>query len=234
MAGSHGTLGVLTEIGFKVLPAPEATARLVLRGLDDRAAVDAMSDALGSPYDVSGAAHLPDGDGNEDSALTMIRLEGLEGSVSYRTQALKDRLSRLRLGDVEVAADGAALWRQVRDAEPLAARAGAAWRVSTRPSDAPALVEAVRSAAPLRAVFYDWGGGLAWLLIDEEGDAGAAAIRAATGRLGGHATLVRASAATRAAIEVFEPEPPSLARISAGLRARFDPAGILNPGRMRA
>ena len=233
MAGSHGTLGVLTEIAFKVLPAPKATATLLLRDLADRAAVAAMSDALGSPYDVSGAAHLPDrlaGDG----ALTMIRLEGLERSVAYREQALKDRLARARPGGVEIASDGAALWRRVRNAEPFAGRAGAVWRVSVRPSDGPALVEAVRAAAPLLSAFYDWGGGLIWLLTEEEGDAGAAAIRAETRRLGGHATLVRASASTRAAVEVFEPEPALLARVSAGLRARFDPAGILNPGRMRA
>ena len=234
MAGSHGTLGVLSEIGFKVLPAPEATATVLLHGLDDRAAVEAMSDALGSPYDVSGAAHLPDGDGAEGGAVTMIRVEGLEGSVAYRAQALKDRLARFRAEAIEIASDGAALWRRVRDAEPFAGRAGAVWRVSTKPSEGPALVEAVRAGAPLIGVFYDWGGGLIWLLVAEEGNASAAAIRAETGRRGGHATLVRASAPTRAAVEVFEPEPGALARISAGLRAKFDPAGILNPGRMRA
>ena len=238
MAGSHGTLGVLTEMGFRVLPAPEATATLVLRGLDDRAAVEVMSDALGSPYDVSGAAHLPDGPGPEgadgDGPATLIRLEGLKGSVAYRARELRDRLARLRPGAIETTPDGAALWRRVRDAEPFAGRGGAVWRVSMRPSDGPALVEAVRAGAPLLAAFYDWGGGLVWLLLEEAGDAGAAVIRAETRRLGGHGTLVRASAATRAAVDVFEPEPAPLARISAGLRARFDPAGILNPGRMRA
>ena len=233
MAGSHGTLGVLTEVGFKVLPAPEATATLLLHGLADRAAVEAMSDALVSPFDVSGAAHLPDGSG-PDGATTMIRVEGMAGSVAYRAGALKGRLARFRAGEIEITPDGAPLWRQVRDAEPFAGRDGAVWRVSARPSDGPALVATLRETLPLRAAFYDWGGGLVWLLVPDEGDAGAAAIRRETGRHGGHATLVRASAATRAAVEVFEPEPAPLARIAAGLRARFDPAGILNPGRMRA
>jgi glycolate oxidase FAD binding subunit len=164
----------------------------------------------------------------------MIRLEGLEGSVAHRARALKDRLARFRAEAIEAAADGAALWGQVRDAAPFARREGAVWRVSVRPSDGPALVEALRASVPLAAAFYDCGGGLVWLLAGEAGDAGAAAIRGETARLGGHATLVRASAATRAAVEVFQPEPGPLARISGGLRARFDPAGILNPGRMRA
>jgi len=59
-------------------------------------------------------------------------------------------------------------------------------------------------------------------------------IREATAALGGHATLVRAADETRRAVAVFEPEPAPLAAISAGLRARFDPHAVLNPGRMRA
>jgi glycolate oxidase FAD binding subunit len=231
MAGSHGTLGVLSEIGFKVLPAPEATGTVLLHGLDDATAVTAMSDALGSPYDVAGAAHLPDGD---RGAVTMIRVEGLAGSVAYRTGELQKRLARFGPAQIDTAPDGTAAWRRVRDAEAFAGCDGAVWRVSVRPSDGPALTAAVRGATRLSAAFYDWGGGLIWLLVEETGDAGAAVIRAQTGRLGGHATLVRASAATRAAIEVFEPEPAPLARVSAGLRAKFDPHGILNPGRMRA
>lgn len=231
MAGSWGTLGVLSEVGFKVLPAPEATETVLLHGLDDAAAVAAMADALGSPFDVAGAAHLPD---DADGPLTMIRVEGLAGSVAYRTGELKKRLARFRPNGIDNAPDGAAAWKRVRDAEELAGRKGAVWRVSVRPSDGPAMVSAVRAAASVMAVFYDWGGGLIWLLVAEEGDAGAAGIRAETARLGGHATLVRASAATRASIEVFEPEPAPLARISAGLREKFDPHGILNPGRMRA
>ena len=231
LAGSHGTLGVLSEVGFKVLPAPETTATVLLHGLDDATAVAAMSDALGSPYDVAGAAHLPDTDGGP---VTMIRVEGLAGSVAYRTDELKKRLARFRPAGIDAAPDAAAAWAGVRDVEAFAGRDGAVWRVSVRPSDAPAVVAAVRDAAPLAGAFYDWGGGLIWLLVDETGDAGAAAVRAQTARLGGHATLVRARAPTRAAVEVFEPEPAPLARISAGLREKFDPHGILNPGRMRA
>ena len=231
MAGSWGTLGVLSEIGFKVLPAPEATETVLLHGLDDAAAVAAMADALGSPFDVAGAAHLPDG---AEGPLTMIRVEGLAGSVAYRSGELMTRLARFRPAGIDKAPDGAAAWRRVRDAEAFAGREGVVWRISVRPSDGPAVVSAIRAAASVGSVFYDWGGALIWFMLAEEGDAGAAAIRAETARLGGHATLVRASAATRAATEVFEPEPAALARISAGLREKFDPHGILNPGRMRA
>src|SRR5580658_7852023 len=59
LAGSWGTLAVMTEVTLKVMPKPESERTLVLRGLDDIAANRAMTAALGSPFDVSGAAHVP-------------------------------------------------------------------------------------------------------------------------------------------------------------------------------
>jgi glycolate oxidase FAD binding subunit len=231
MAGSYGTLGVLSEISFKVLPAPKSTAVLLFTGLDDTQAIAAMSDALGSPYDVSSAAHLPVGlDGDP---LTMIRLEGLDASVEYRAAALAAHLAPHGTPEVERdPAKTAAGWRYIRDVEVCAGREGAVWRLSVKPGDAPGLVDGLRAAGMVDGVVYDWGGGLVWLLVAEAGDAQAIAIRAAMAEVGGHATLIRASAATRAAIAVLQPEPEPLARISAGLRARFDPKGILNPGRI--
>jgi glycolate oxidase FAD binding subunit len=82
----------------------------------------------------------------------------------------------------------------------------------------------------------DWGGGLVWLAVpgsdDAVGDGGAAAIRAALGPQGGHATLISGSAALRSAVAVFEPQEGALAAVSARVKASFDPRRILNPGRM--
>ena len=78
-------------------------------------------------------------------------------------------------------------------------------------------------------VIYDWAGGLLWVLAPEELD-----VRKAMAGVAGHATLVRASPEAKARWGVFHPEPPAVAALSAGLRVRFDPAGILNPGRMGA
>lgn len=227
MAGQYGTLGVLTEIAFKVLPAPQATVTLTARDLPDRAAVEALSRALGSPYDVAGAAHL-DASTAGGTAETYLRIEGLTRSAAYRTGKLLEVLG----AGWDVAPDPTAPWQAIRDVVPFADREGAVWRVSVKPTDGPALVENLLTAGLDVAALYDWGGGLVWLLAPEDGDAGARTIRDQTAALGGHATLIRATAATRAAVDVFEPEPPVVARLSAGLRAKFDPHGILNPGRM--
>ncbi|MDF0603117.1 glycolate oxidase subunit GlcE [Psychromarinibacter sp. C21-152] len=227
MAGSWGTLGVLTEVSLKVLAGPEAEATLVARGLNDAEAVAALCRALGTPFDVSGAAHL--GDGVADGPRTQVRVEGMASSVVYRVERLLAELP----GFVAVeGAESAKLWREVRDVTPFAGEAGAVWRVSVKPTDGPALTAALRAAGLAHRALYDWGGGLVWLLVPEDGDAGAGAVRDAVAARGGHATLVRASEAVRAEVPVFQPEPGPLAAIGAGLRARFDPRGILNPGLM--
>jgi glycolate oxidase FAD binding subunit len=220
MAGSHGTLGVLTEVAFKVLPKPETSALISVAGLGPDRAVEAMSAALTSPYDVTGAAHLAGG-----TARTMIRVEGFEGSVSYRAGRLKDLLGTF--GEVDVSLDDKAnsqAWIDVRDVKLVARGEGDVWRISVKPSDGPAVIKSLPSGA---AVQMDWGGGLVWARVPSGTD-----VRKGLRGIEGHATLVRADEATKARLGVFQPEQPALAAISKGLRAKFDPHGILNPGRM--
>lgn len=232
MCGAHGTLGVITEVAFKVQPVAAADLTVAVEGLSCADGIAALSAALTSPFSVTGAAHLPAGlDG--DAALTILRVEGMERQAGYRAGRVAELLAVF--GNVR-RIDGEAhrgLWQGMRDAMALAARGGAIWRVALRPSDAPKLAEVVRERLA-GEICYDWGGGLAWLRVADSGDAGARVIRETIARLGGHATLIRAPEATRSSVEVFSPEPDPLARISAGLRERFDPRGILNPGRMRA
>ena len=87
---------------------------------------------------------------------------------------------------------------------------------------------------PTAEAFYDWSGGLVWLEVPPSADAGAADIRRAVAVHGGHATLVRAEPAVRAVVEVFQPLTPAIERLTRGLKSAFDPAGLLNPGRMYA
>ena len=228
LAGSYGTLAALTEITIKVLPRPEATRTLVIIGLDDEAARRAMSAALASSHEVSGAAHLP-ATVSRDGARTLLRLEGPEPSVVARAAALRHDLASF--GAIELLDEAASqdAWRAVRDVAPLAAQADrAVWRVSVAPTDGPALAAAVARTLDAR-YFFDWGGGLVWLAVKGE-DGGAAAVRAAL--RSGHATLVRASDAVRASVPVFQPQAEPLAALNARVKAQFDPLRILNRGRM--
>jgi glycolate oxidase FAD binding subunit len=229
LTGSHGTLGVLTEITVKILPAPESTGSLVIRGLDAARGVAALSAALGSPYGISGAAWLPDLNG---TSATVIRMEEFPTSVTYRLGRLATDLAAF--GAAETLDDTAsrAVWTAIRNVTPITVAAGeAVWLVSTRPSRGPLLLAAAEAAGARG--FLDWGGGRLWLA--GPGTAALhAAIAAAVRVQGGTWTLMRAPESLRAASDVVPPEAPALAAITRRVKAAMDPAGILNPGRIYA
>lgn len=232
MCGAYGTLGVITEIGLKVMPKSEIVKTVAIAGLSDGKAISALAAALAMPCDVSAAAHLPDTVSRElgfSDAATLLRVEGFETQAAYRIERLIEALAAF--GAVaEIHSDP---WVAIRDVMMFAGDDRAVWRISMKATDAPLLVASLREQIDVEA-FYDWGGGLVWLACEEGRDASAVAIRKTLAGFGGHATLMRASDAVRAAVPVFEPEIAPIATLSAGLKSRFDPAGILNPGRMRA
>lgn len=221
MANSWGTLAALTSVTFKVLPRPETEETVVLDGLDDREAVAAMSLAMQSPCEVSGAAHVP-GEG------TCLRLEGIAASVAYRRDLLARALGRpVR---VLAAPTSQARWAAIRDVTRFAdAPDRLVWRLSLTPSEAPDAVARIRQQIDARH-YYDWAGGLVWLDIPYTDDASAALVRGAIGS--GHALLFRAPRELRAAVAVFQPQPPALAALASRVKAALDPRHLLNPGRM--
>lgn len=221
LAGSYGTLGVLTEVIFKVLPRPATAETLFLDGVTPATAVRLMCAALGSPAAPSGAAWVSDGTGG--TGCLGLRVEGLAVSVATRTLALRGSVAGLAGARSGELAEAAAFWRAVADVAPFAAVAGDVWRLALRPTDAPALLDRA-GAGP---AILDQGGATLWLLRPEGQD-----LRARLGAFAGHATLVRATPETRAAIRPFPPQPPAVEALARGLRARFDPRAILNPGLM--
>lgn len=235
LTGAHGTLGVLTEVTLKVLPAAEAAATLAVRVPELAVGVAALSAALGSPYGVSGAALLPDGHDalGLDGPVALIRIEDFSESVAYRLGRLRADLARFGEASMLDGAPSRALWRGVRDAVPLGAAADdAVWRLSVAPSRASAAAAALRAAFAAK-LLLDWGGGLLWVAGPATAAAHGAVVQAAAAA-GGSFTLFRAPESLAAAVAVMPEEPPALAALGRRVKAVLDPAGILNPGRMRA
>ena len=242
LTGSWGTLSVVTEVTFKVLPKPEETNTLVLFGLEDGIAAEAMATAMGTPQEVTSAAHVPadlvprlhaaqlSGVGR---ALTLLRLENFGRFLPARVEKLKTALAPY--GDSHVLPDAAsrALWNELRQVSVLQGSDAPLWRISVAPLQGPKVVGEIRRHMPVNA-FYDWGGGLVWLEVPGADDAGATDIRRVLARTSGHATLVRAAPHIRRTVDVFQPLDPGVARLTAGIKETFDPTGILNPGRMYA
>ena len=244
MAGSWGTLGVVTDLTVRALPAPERTRTVLVFGLDDGRGLKALRAALATPHEVSAAAHLPAAIAARSGvsyimeagvAVSAVRVEGFGLSAEARCVALRDALGAF--GPVEElhSKNSGTLWREVRDVAPFAAdTAPQVWRLSLTPDKGASVVAQIAGVVLGAEAFYDWGGGLVWLALPARDDAAASVVRGAVDEAGGHALLVRASEKVRRNTAVFHPQPAALAALSARLKRGFDPDGVLNPGRMVA
>jgi glycolate oxidase FAD binding subunit len=241
IAGSFGTLAAMTELTVRALPAPEETRTVVVLGLDDSAGVRAMTTALSSAFEVSGAVHLPAEIAAGSSvgaivsagaAATLLRLEGTAPSVSFRAAELGRLLQALGPLMTLDMPESIAAWREVRDVAYFVAHPDRQiWRLSVPPAAGAKVVEQILDRLVGHA-FYDWGGGLIWLALAVSADAGEPVVRGAVHLARGHATLIRAAAEVRARVSVFQPQPPALAALTQRVKQGFDPGRVLNPGRM--
>jgi glycolate oxidase FAD binding subunit len=244
LAGSWGTLAVMTDVTIKTLPKAETEETVLVLNLDDAAAGKAMTAATGSYGDVSAAAHLPArlaeriaATAAGHAAVTAFRLEGVAPSVAQRKAVLEKLVAPF--GALTALGEQAsrAFWRSVRDVTPFAAAGPGGrrdlWRISTAPTEGAAVGRALANEADAE-ILYDWAGGLVWAALPAADDAQAPLVRATVAASGGHATLIRAPAAVRAAVDVFSPEPAPLAALTDRVRKSFDPQGVLNPGRVWA
>jgi glycolate oxidase FAD binding subunit len=214
LAGSWGTLAVLTEVTIRVAPAPELDRTLVIAGGSVGECLAQIGQAMRSAHDVSAAAVDPD-------RGSLLRLEGFAASVEARTRAL---CAELRCDTAAVLEGDFSrdCWHAVASGAALAESA-VVWRISVAASNALAVLERLEPDRYL----LDWGGGL--ILAGYE-TVDAARVRGAF--TDGHALLLKAPRAARATAAVFQPQPPGVAAVAARLRSAFDPRGILSPGRM--
>jgi glycolate oxidase FAD binding subunit len=244
MAGSWGTLAAMTDVTIKVLPRAETVETVLVFGLDDATAVRAMTAAMGSPCDVSAAAHLPATAAAcvavaaiaGATAVTALRLEGVAPSVRHRRAMLESLLQPFGTLAALDADASVAFWQAVRDVTPFAASGQAddrvLWRLSTAPAQAAACAARIAAESDA-ALMFDWAGGLIWAALRPTDGAGATVVRDALAG-SGHATLIRAPAAVRAAVDVFPPQEAAVAALGKRVKDGFDPRSILNPGRMWA
>ncbi len=223
MAGSWGQIAVLTELTLKVVPRPHSAATIALYGLSPTAAISAMADAVGSPFAVAAAAHIPAQSECGRAGITALRLEGFPESVGARVARMRERLADF--GDAAHMTEDAAqtFWSAIRDAE-LMRGAETVWRAHIAPSRAAELAKALSGCGI--CWLFDWAGALIWAGAPASTD-----VRAIVEPFGGHATLLRAPLEVRKAYPARHPEPPGVAALCARLKQAFDPAHILDPAR---
>ncbi len=229
LAGSWGTLGVITEVSLKVLPVPPGEATLACSGLPQSTALELLNRWGGQPLPLNASAWLREPGGGADSERLYLRLRGAVAAVESAITRMGADARALGAQLEMVAADQARDdWRASGEQTlpfftPPAAD-HCLWRLSV-PQTAPVLDLPYQS-------YIEWQGAQRWLWAPASA---AAALRQATQKVGGHATLFRASPQGGDAdksVGVFTPLSAVQLGISRELQKQIDPAGVFQTGRM--
>ena len=202
MAGSLGTLGLITEVSLKVLPRAVAESTLVFE-CDEAQALAQLNRWAGQPLPLNASCW-------HDGAL-MVRLRGAQAAVAAAHKTMGGRVMEAQATALWWALrEQSAPFFQLHDGESLV-------RLSV-PDTTPPL--------DLGPTLIEWGGAQRWLKLPlaQRPDLGAVLAN-----LAGHATLFRAADKSAG---VFTPLAAPLDRIHRELKQQFDPAGIFNRGRM--
>ncbi len=203
MTGSMGTLGLLLEISIKVLPLPPIELTLRMQ-MKEATAIERMNQWAGKPLPISATCFY-------DNKLT-LRLSGTEPAVCA---------AHTKLGGEEIS-DGLAFWNSIREQTHTFFQSGKSlWRLSVKSSIAPLLLPGQQ--------LIEWGGALRWFTCGENTDVEASVVRSVTSSVGGNATLFRNN---KQSVSVFHPPGSEMIKIYQRIKEKFDPVGILNPGRM--
>ena len=228
MCGAMGTLGVLTEVTLRVYPREAVTATLIVKDVGPEDGFAVLRRVWSSPFEPTGLAYIPDcaakafGFGDCGKGAALLRVEGAAEPLQEKIAALRALLTAYALNSFD---RGDTTFAQIGAGAPFLGRQTDIWRLSV--PQASAAVCIMLANAPLW--FADWAGGLLWLSLPSSS---APALRELAARVGGHATLFRASAESRMSIPVFQPEPAAHATLTKSVKAAFDPLALFNPGRM--
>ena len=203
LAGSMGTLGLISQVSLKVLPQPFASSTRVFE-VDQGNAIRLLNEWGGQPLPLSASAWV--------NGVLTIRLSGAQAAVDAAEK---------KLGGSELT-NGEHFWHDLREQQhafftEAVLSASGLWRLSVPSVSAPLALDG--------QTLIEWGGAQRWYF----GHPSADAIRAAATAAGGHAVLYRGGDKR---VGVFHPLAPAVAAIHRRLKASFDPAGIFNPGRM--
>jgi len=246
ICGSYGTLVVLTEITFKVLPAPEESKTLIIHSQKIESAIELLDKAISSSNDISGAIFLPKepevrgcvmnientfklNDLKYEGSFAAIRIEGSKNSIDQRIKNLIKELqiTNLNISILEVY-QSEIFWNKVKSLEFFYSSKNSILRIVIPPSEC---VNLVYQFSNKFKYYIDWGGALMWLEAFELSEEMFESIRRKVVKIGGYVTMIKNSDYLPYVEEVFTINRDRF-NISQNIKKSFDPKRILNPGKM--
>ena len=246
ICGSYGTLVALTEITFKVLPAPEGSKTLVIHNQKLEFATDFLDGAISSSNDISGAIFLPQepkvsgcvmniektfklNDLKHEGSITAIRIEGAKNSIDQRIENLINELKIINFNvSILETHQSEIFWNKVKNLEFFSSSKNSILRIVIPPSEC---VNLVYQLSNKYKYYLDWGGALMWMEAFELSEEMFESIRKKVVKLGGYVTMIKNSDYLPFVEDVFTINRDRF-NISQNIKKSFDPKRILNPGKM--
>ena len=246
ICGSYGTLVALTEITFKVLPAPEESKTLIIHNQKIEPALHYLDKSINSSCDVSGAVFLPKepnvpgcvmnientfklNDLKQEGSLTAIRIEGSKNSIDQRMKNLINELEIININiSVLEAYQSEIFWNKIKSLEFFSLSKNNIVRIVVPPSEG---VNLIYQLSNKFKYYLDWGGSLMWMEAFELSEEMFESIRRKVVKLGGYVTMIKNSAYLPYVEEAFTINRDRF-NISQSIKKSFDPKRILNPGKM--
>jgi len=246
ICGSYGTLVALTEITFKVLPAPDECKTLVIHNQKIESAIFLLGQAISSSNDISGATFIPTepeepgcsmsiektfklNDLKHKGSLTAIRIEGSKNSIDQRIKNLTNELKIINF-DISIldTLQSEIFWNKVKNLEFFSSSENNILRIVIPQSEC---VQLVYQLSNKFKYFVDWGGALIWMEAFELTEEMFESIRKKVVKCGGYVTMIKNSDYLPYVEDVFTINRDRF-NISQNIKKSFDPKGILNPGKM--
>ncbi|MBA1337895.1 MAG: glycolate oxidase FAD binding subunit [Pelagibacterales bacterium] len=246
ICGSYGTLVALTEITFKVLPAPAQSKTLIIHNQNIASAADFLDKAISSSNDVSGATFLPEqpedngcvmdiektfklNDLKHKGSLTGIRIEGSKISIEQRAKNLINdlKINNLSISTLETY-QSEIFWNKVKNLEFFCSSKNNILRIVIPPSEC---IKLIYQLSNNFKYYLDWGGALIWMEVYELTEEMFESIRKKVVKIGGYITMIKNSDYLPYVEDVFTINNVRF-NISQNIKKSFDPKRILNPGKM--
>ena len=246
VCGSYGTLVALTEITFKVLPAPEESKTLIIHNQKLESALHLLDKSINSSNDISGAIFLPSepkvpgcvmnidktfklNDLKQDGSLTAVRVEGSKNSIEQRMENL---INELNIANFNISIldtyQSQIFWNKVKNLEFFYFSKNSILRIVIPPSEC---IQLAYQLLNKFKYFLDWGGALMWIEAFELSEEMFESIRKKVVKHGGYLTMIKNSEYLPYVEEVFTINRDRF-NISQNIKKSFDPKRILNPGKM--
>ena len=246
ICGSYGTLVVLTEITFKVLPISEESKTLIIYNQKIESAADILNRAISSSNDISGAVFLPKepevsgcvmdiektfklNNLKQEGSFIAIRIEGSKNSIDQKIENLVNELKiiNINISILEIY-QSEIFWNKVKSLEFFSSSKNSIFRIVLPPSEC---VNLIHQFSNKFKYYLDWGGALIWVEAFELTEEMFESVRRKVVRLGGYLTMIKNSDYLPYVEEVFTISKDRF-YLSQNIKKSFDPKKILNPDKM--